>query len=808
MRGKPFVEEGEGVVNRDRAKEGQGGEPRSVLDQRRSPSPPTSTSTLSSSLGGGGGSTDTAGVAAVSETPLPQKWVPSETTSAAMGVEGEGRREDWMSELQLQNIPMEIGLMGGSGGGGGGGGKCETWADDWESMFSETPAAALGQDQSFMRWFVGDEEDSSSTGFKQHQQLHHNHRMPSSLIPASLSDDFDAGAAGGFGLIDQGFPFDPIEGFVGAPLTAASTSVTTAGGFPIIPISTPTTLNNVKNPFLAVANSNPLFQSPVTAANSFPFQPQPPSQPVGPAMFFSENMEETNTPLFPPNHILNHHQQTHGSHNPSFFMPLNLYAQQEPHHHNNHQPSAMAHQQQLHHQHQLLHPKRHQSMVADPCGQIGPKPPFSISGQDHFLRRQQQQAPPSFGSYHQRLMKPKLTRDELPAVAAHQQNQLQQHQSLVDQLFKAAELVETGNSVNSREILARLNHQLSPHGKPLIRSAFYFKEALNGIIEQTPVASPPPSSSTSPPQLTPLDLVLKLNAYKNFSEISPVVQFTNFTCIQALLEELSGFDRIHIVDFDIGVGGQWSSFMQELSQRQPKQQQQNSSLKITALVTPSSHSHLELMLTRENLTNFAMEHGIPFEFNILSLDVFDPATILALSSPSEAIAVNIPIGGPSPSWTATTLHFIKQLSPKIVVSVDHNCDRSNDLPFSQHFLNALHSYTILLESIDAATAGSSPEVSSKIEKYLIQSRIENVVSSSCRRRVQQELKKSMMVPWRTMFASAGFGPIQLSNFTETQAECVLKRIQVRGFHVEKRQSSLVLFWQLSELVSVSAWKCC
>uniref|UniRef100_A0A453QB31 Uncharacterized protein n=1 Tax=Aegilops tauschii subsp. strangulata TaxID=200361 RepID=A0A453QB31_AEGTS len=50
-------------------------------------------------------------------------------------------------------------------------------------------------------------------------------------------------------------------------------------------------------------------------------------------------------------------------------------------------------------------------------------------------------------------------------------------------------------------------------------------------------------------------------------------------------------------------------------------------------------------------------------------------------------------------------------------------------------------------------------------------------------------------------------PPQLSNAAEAQAECLLRRTANHGFHVEKHQSALALWWQRSELVSVSAWRC-
>lgn len=369
---------------------------------------------------------------------------------------------------------------------------------------------------------------------------------------------------------------------------------------------------------------------------------------------------------------------------------------------------------------------------------------------------------------------------------------LHQQQVLVDQLFKAAELVETGNLVHARGILARLNHQLSPVGKPLHRAAFLFKEALQLLLLANNEGISPPEKTS-----TPLDVVFKINAYKAFSEVSPLLQFTNFTCNQALLEALETYNSIHIVDFDIGFGGQWASFMQEIRMRIGG----IASLKITALVSPSSHDPIELNLTRENLSHFANELRIPFELNLVSLEPFNPASwSLAINvSESEAVAVNLPVGGPSSHLSSLPLllRLVKQLSPKIVVSVDRGCDRS-ELPFSQYFLHSIQSCSILLDSLDAVNV--NPDTVHKIEKFFLLPTIEKTILG-CQR------SPTKMPPWKSLFSAAGFSAVTFSNFTETQAEYVLKRLPVRGFHVEKRHVSLILCWQRRELASVSAWRC-
>nr|XP_043628489.1 scarecrow-like protein 6 [Erigeron canadensis] len=366
------------------------------------------------------------------------------------------------------------------------------------------------------------------------------------------------------------------------------------------------------------------------------------------------------------------------------------------------------------------------------------------------------------------------------------------HQGIIDQLYKAAEMIQCGNNpILAQSILARLNHQLSPIGKPPFeRAAFYFKEALMLLIHSLVNNMNPVSS--------PFSLIFKIGAYKSFSEVSPLVQFTNFTCNQAILESLDGFEHVHIIDFDIGYGDQWASFMQELALR--SNNNNIPSLKITAFAS-HSNDHLELSLTRDNLVHFANDLKIGFDFEIVNIDVVASVSwsLPVRASNKEAIAVNLPVNVFSNYQVlfSLVLRFVKNLSPKIVVSVDRGCDRT-DLPFPNHLIHALQSFTNLLESLDAVNMNL--ETSQKIERFLIQPSVEKITTGrfSFPEKTQH---------WRSQLLSSGFSPLIFSNFTESQAVCVIKRIPVQGFHIERRQSSLVLCWQNRELVSASAWRC-
>uniref|UniRef100_A0A1J3ETA4 Scarecrow-like protein 27 n=1 Tax=Noccaea caerulescens TaxID=107243 RepID=A0A1J3ETA4_NOCCA len=374
---------------------------------------------------------------------------------------------------------------------------------------------------------------------------------------------------------------------------------------------------------------------------------------------------------------------------------------------------------------------------------------------------------------------------------------------IIEQLFNAAELIgTTGNNngdhtVLAQGILARLNHHLNSNYNtkpPFQRAASHIAEALLSLIHDA-----------SPPLVTPENLILRIAAYRSFSETSPFLQFVNFTANQSILESCndeSGFDRIHIIDFDVGYGGQWSSLMQELASGGGRRRNR-AALKITVFAPPPStvSEEFELRFTEENLRCFAGEVKVPFEIELLSIELLlNPAywPLSLRSSEKEAIAVNLPISSVVSGYLPLILRFLKQISPNVVVCSDRGCDR-NDAPFPNAVIHALQYHTTLLESLDA---NQSQDDSSSVERFWVQPSVEKLL-------MKRHRWMERSPPWRSLFTQCGFSPASLSQTAEAQAECLLQRNPVRGFHVEKRQSSssLVLCWQRKELVNVSAWKC-
>lgn len=636
---------------------------------------------------------------------------------------------------EKENSPPQVGLEVGQP-------RCGLGMEDWESVLSESP----GQDHSILKLIMGDIEDPSVG-------------LTKLLQGASASQDVEFNGVGmGFSLVDQSSVLDPISS---VNFVSSSIDPSGPGNCSDFPFNSHCNVSSNVPRIGSGVNPNPLFPasgsslSPVSLPQGV-FQPQQ-QQPIEP---LDEKLQVLN-----PQFILNQNQSQFMP-SPGLVLPL-TYAQLQEHH-------------------QLLPQPPAKRLNCGPNYQV-PKSPFLDSGQELLLWRQQQKLQLLPHHLLQRPSVPVTPKQKMVNPGGEDLATHQFQQAIIEQLFKAAELIKAGNLELAHGILARLNQQLSPTGKPFQRAAFYFKEAFQLLLHS--------NGNNSSLTFSPTGLLLKIGAYKSFSEISPVLQFANFTCNQALLEAVEGFDRIHIIDFDIGLGGQWSSFMQELALRNGGAPD----LKITAFVSPSHHDEIELSFTQENLKQYAGEINMSFELEILSLESLNSASWPQPLRDCEAIVVNMPIGSFSncPSYLPLAIRFVKQLVPKIVVTLDRSCDRT-DAPFPQHLIFALQSYSGLLESLDAVNV--HPDVLQMIEKYYLQPAMEKLVLS--RHGLQERT-----LPWKNLLLSSGFSPLTFSNFTESQAECLVQRTPGKGFHVEKKQSSLVLCWQRKDLISVSTWRC-
>lgn len=781
-------------------------EPTSVLDIR-SPSP---TSTLSSSLGGssesagavaavsggllceavsdgGGGGSGSGGAETLllessgkeafnnggGSTNSPARWYPNRGSSGGSGREGfgwrlnngeqqpggggmlEGKSEVKKEEPQQQQSRAE---EWGPGCGGGPAGVME----DLESMLLESGAGA--PDQSLMRWLLGEIED------------------PKDLPPPQIKANTSGGSASAAHFEDPS-----IEPNFGDPVafsfSSNNISDVIAPPQPAPPPSSfrapyPTLSNQPQQQFISPPAPPPPPPPPPPFAYNAPIPTPFVPNAYHPEVLFSapavygSNPAQHFGPDFPRFNMAS--DPTRNNNNLLFDMPLPPTPKR----------FGLEHQlwQQTFKQQEymnMMKPQHQQELLQ------------SLQRRQQFLHQ-----PPPPPPHHQQLRQKAIVNNTLKVESSGAA--AEEVQVIVEQLLKAAEAVELGNLDHAQAILARLNQHLSPLGKPLHRAAFYFKEALASRILNATASTTgghnrnATGSGTGTSNISPLDMVHKISAYKSFSEASPLVQFAHFTANQALLEALDGAEAIHIIDFEIGLGGQWASFLQELAVKLGGAPP----VRLTALGSSASSS-LELHLTRDNLCNFAKQLNVPFEFELLHLDRIESLTLRE----REAVAVNLsllPSTFTSLDSISRLLNLIKNLSPRAVVAVDAETTAgaaatSSAASFVHHFLEALQFYSFMFDSLDAVNINM--DAVHKIEKFLLAPKIDATISSAAK------------PPWKTLFASAGFSPVAFSNFTETQAEYLIQRLHGRGFEVLKAHTALLLGWQGRPLVSATAWRC-
>ncbi|CAG7886150.1 unnamed protein product [Brassica rapa] len=364
----------------------------------------------------------------------------------------------------------------------------------------------------------------------------------------------------------------------------------------------------------------------------------------------------------------------------------------------------------------------------------------------------------------------------------------------VEDLIRVVDCVESDELQLAQVILSRLNQRLrSPAGRPLQRAAFYFKEALGSLLTGSNRNQTRLLSSWT-------EIVQKIRAVKEFSGISPIPLFSHFTANQAILDSLnsqtSSSPFVHVVDFDVGFGGQYASLMREIAEKSIS----SGFLRVTAVV--AEECAVETRLVKENLTQFAAEMKIRFQIEFVLMKTFEMLSFKAIRfvDGERTVVLISPAIFRRLSGIAEFVTNLRRVSPKVVVFVDSEgwTEIAGAGSFRREFVTALEFYTMVLESLDAA-APPGDLVKKIVEAFVLRPKIVAAVETAGDRRNVGEMT------WREAFCGAGMRSIQLSQFAIFQAECLLEKAQVRGFHVAKRQEELVLCWHGRALVATSAW---
>lgn len=371
-------------------------------------------------------------------------------------------------------------------------------------------------------------------------------------------------------------------------------------------------------------------------------------------------------------------------------------------------------------------------------------------------------------------------------------------------IMEAASAVCEGKTESAAEILTRLgqasgNPKLTAEQKVLEFMASALKSRIN--------------PTENPPSVGELFGQDHAAATQSLHDLSPCFRSgfsaANLAIIDATLSEQPAIgktsQRVHVIDFDIGQGGQYASLLHSLASPQNINSASNLfSVKITTVADTSERERLKVVT--EKLTQLGDSLGIRLEINAVSVKISDLSRESLGLEPDEPIAVNFAFKlYRTPDESVSTenprdelLRRVKAMRPRVVVLVEQEVN-TNTAPFMARVNESCAYYSALLGSVESA--GNSVNSERVKAEEAVRRKLSNSVACEGRDRVE---RCEVFGKWKARMGMAGFELKPLSQNVKTQLS---SRNRVHpGFSVKEENGGICFGWMGRTLTVASTWR--
>ncbi|XP_059298474.1 DELLA protein RGL1-like [Lycium ferocissimum] len=370
---------------------------------------------------------------------------------------------------------------------------------------------------------------------------------------------------------------------------------------------------------------------------------------------------------------------------------------------------------------------------------------------------------------------------------------------LVHLLLAAAEEVDQQQFHLASQSIAHCQWKASATGNPIQRLCFYFGEALQERIDREVGRSP--SFERKLRFLSTLALGTTAEALTCHQEI-PFGQVMQFAGVQAIIENVRGATKIHLVDFNIRTGIQCTGLMQALAEQQRDCPIQL--LKITAI----GHQEKEkIEETGKRLQSFANSLNLPFSFDIVFMSDMKDLRVESVNvKADETVAVYcytvLKTMICRQDYLDNTIRVIRGLKPSVVVVCEVEANH-NSPSFLNRFVEALFFYSVLFDCFEDCMDRDNL-VRKRIEEFHIGEGIRNMIAADDAERFTRNVKLDV---WRAYFARFGMVEMELSESSWYQANLILKQFtNGSSCNVQNDGKALLVGWKGTPIESVSIWK--
>lgn len=373
-------------------------------------------------------------------------------------------------------------------------------------------------------------------------------------------------------------------------------------------------------------------------------------------------------------------------------------------------------------------------------------------------------------------------------------------------ISEAAAAISDGKIESAMEVMNRLSQVANSRGSSEQKLAFYMGHALRSRVSPTEHAPPV------------MELFQKehMAAMYSLYELSHCFKFgllaANLVMLEAITSALHEGLKIHVVDFDIGHGGQYINLLRALGERRAQSGSAVSNeVRITVVETEVGNGGAAgAEAVKDGLVKLAEKVGISLKFEALTRKISELTRESLGCEEGEAVVVNFAFKlyrVPDESVSMENLRDellrrVKGLRPRAVTLVEQDLN-ANTAPFMTRVSGACEYYRALFDSLDSLVPRDNPD-RVRVEEALGR-KMANSVACEGRERVE---RAEVFGKWRARMSMAGF---ELKALSQSVAESMRTKLSSvlggkPGFTVKEESGGVGFGWMGRTLTVASAWR--